>query len=93
MRQALILVTSAMLALTAEPGDVAVRTDLNKSFILVTSPASTLGNWQELLSPTDAVQSVNGKTGTAVLDNTDVGAPSTSQFTAHTALLPEELTD
>jgi hypothetical protein len=32
-----------MLALTAEVGDVAVRTDLNKSFILKTVGASTLG--------------------------------------------------
>lgn len=41
-----------MLALTAETGDVAVRTDLNKSFILQASPASTLANWIELRSPT-----------------------------------------
>jgi hypothetical protein len=52
-----------MLALTAEVGDVAVRSDLNKSFILKTAGASTLGNWQELLTPTDAVLSVNGQTG------------------------------
>lgn len=59
---------SAMLALsTAEKGDVCVRTDLNKSFILSADPYSTLGNWQELLTPTDAVQSVNGLTGTVVL--------------------------
>ena len=54
---------AAMLALTAEVGDVAVRSDLNKSFILKTAGASTLGNWQELLTPTDAVLSVNGQTG------------------------------
>lgn len=33
---------AGMLALTAELGDVAVRTDLNKSFILKTAGASTL---------------------------------------------------
>ena len=54
---------AAMLALTAEVGDVAVRTDLNKTFILKTAGASTLANWQELLTPTDAVLSVNGQTG------------------------------
>ena len=54
---------SAMLALTAQTGDVAVRTDENKSYILSAEPASTLGNWQELLTPTDAVTSVNGQTG------------------------------
>jgi hypothetical protein len=54
---------AAQLALTAEVGDVAVRTDLNKSFILRVAPASVLANWQELLTPTDAVLSVNGQTG------------------------------
>jgi hypothetical protein len=52
-----------MLALTAQTGDTAVRTDVNKTFILTATPASTLGNWQELLTPTDAVQSVDGSTG------------------------------
>jgi hypothetical protein len=54
---------SAMLGLSAQTGDVAVRTDVNKSFILTATPASTLGNWQELLSPTDSVLSVDGLTG------------------------------
>ena len=52
---------TAMLALTAQVGDVAVRTDLNKSFILKTAGASTLANWQELLTPTDSVLSVVAK--------------------------------
>ena len=52
-----------MLALTAEVGDVAVRTDVNKTFILTASPPSTLANWQELLTPTDSVLSVDGLTG------------------------------
>ena len=59
-----------MLALTAQTGDIAVRTDLNKSFILTASPASTLGNWQELLTPTDAVLSVDGSTGAVSLSGT-----------------------
>jgi len=61
---------SAMLALTAQTGDIAVRTDVSKSFILVASPATTLGNWQELLTPTDAVQSVDGNTGVITLSGT-----------------------
>jgi len=61
---------AAMLALTAQIGDVAVRTDVNKSFILTASPASTLGNWQELLTPTDAVLSVDGNTGAISLSGT-----------------------
>ncbi len=59
-----------MLALTAQTGDVAVRTDINKSFILTASPATTLGNWQELLTPTDAVLSVDGNTGAVSLSGT-----------------------
>ena len=51
-----------MLALSADTGDVAVRTDISKTFILTAEPASTLGNWQELLT-SDAVTSVDGQTG------------------------------
>jgi hypothetical protein len=58
---------AAMISLVAEVGDVAVRTDLNKSFILRTSPSANINNWQELLSPTDSVTSVNGMTGVVVL--------------------------
>ena len=64
---------SAMLALTAERGDIAVRSDINKSFALVAEPASTLGNWIELRTPTDAVLSVAGKTGAVTLVKADVG--------------------
>jgi len=53
---------SAMLALAADTGDVAVRTDVSKTFILASEPATTLGNWQELLT-SDAVVSVDGQTG------------------------------
>jgi hypothetical protein len=69
---------AAMLALTAEVGDVAVRTDLNKSFILKTAGASTLGNWQELLTPSDAVTSVNGQTGAVSLTASGLGALAAS---------------
>jgi hypothetical protein len=60
----------AMLALTAEIGDIAVRTDLNKSFILTATPSTSLANWQELLTPTDSVLSVDGNTGVVSLSGT-----------------------
>ena len=63
---------SAMLSLTAESGDIAVRTDIDKTFILKQSPASTLENWVELKTPTGAVISVNGKTGAVVLTTDDI---------------------
>jgi hypothetical protein len=65
---------AAMLALTAQIGDVAVRTDVNKSFILTADPATTLGNWQELLTPTDSVLSVDGLTGAVSLSGTYLNA-------------------
>jgi hypothetical protein len=63
---------AAMLALTAQVGDIAVRTDVSKSFILATAGAATLANWQELLTPPDTVTSVAGKTGNVTLAGTDL---------------------
>lgn len=51
----------AMLGLTCERGDIAIRQDLGKTFILTQMPPSTLSNWRELTSTN--VTSVNGKTG------------------------------
>jgi hypothetical protein len=60
-----------MLAISgAGVGDIAVRTDVNKSFILQATPATTLGNWVELLTPTDSVLSVDGITGAVSLSGT-----------------------
>jgi len=53
---------SAMLALSDVVGNVAVRTDSSKSYILQALPASTLANWVQLLFPA-AVNSVYGRTG------------------------------
>lgn len=65
---------SAMLALDAQKGDIAIRSDLNKAFILGgNGDPSVLGNWLELLTPTDTVLSVNGKTGAVTLAKGDVG--------------------
>lgn len=70
---------AAMLALSgAEQGDVAVRTDLNKSFILTNNTPSVLANWQELLTPTSPVSSVNGRTGAVT------GLAEQSSLIAHT---------
>ena len=64
---------AAMLSLDAQVGDVCVRTDLEKSFILKATPASTLANWQELLNPESPVHSVNGKVGAVTITNDVVG--------------------
>lgn len=79
----------AMLALGgsgAEKGDVAVRTDLNKSFILAGTDPSVLADWQELLTPTDTVLSVNGQIGAVVLTTTDIAEGTNLYFTAPRAV-------
>lgn len=63
---------AAMLALTAQRGDICIRTDQSKTYILAEDGASTLSHWKELASPADAVSSVNGKTGAVTLTTTDV---------------------
>jgi hypothetical protein len=72
---------AAMLALTtAEEGDVAVRQDLSKSFILTAGDRTVAASWQELLSPTDSVQSVNGQQGSVVLDTDDIAEGSSNLY-------------
>lgn len=66
---------AAQLALTAEEGDVAVRSDQNKSYIHNAGSASTMADWSELLT-TDTVLSVNGQTGAVTLAKADVGLGS-----------------
>ena len=62
---------SAMLALTAQVGDVAIRTDLSKTFILKTDGSTVLANWQELQTPTDLVTTVFGRSGVVTAQNND----------------------
>lgn len=66
---------AAMLALAAQRGDVAVRTDLDpdRLFLLTTDSPGTLGDWVEITAA-GAVQTVNGQSGAVVLDAADVGA-------------------
>lgn len=80
---------AAMLALTAEAGDVAVRTDLSKSFILTASPATTLANWQELLTPAQAVSSVFGRSGAVTAATNDY---TVAQITGAAPLASPSLT-
>lgn len=76
---------AAMLAVTAETGDVAVRTDINKSFILAGTNPALLSDWQELLTPTDLVTSVNGMTGVVTINNiTGNSATATALQTSRT---------
>ncbi len=62
---------AAMLALTAQRGDVAIRTDTSRSYILATDSPGTLADWK-LLTAAGDVLSVAGRTGAVVLTKTDV---------------------
>lgn len=65
---------TAMLALSAQTGDIAIRSDLNKTFALAGTDPATLGDWSELLTPTDSVTSVFGRTGVVSAASGDYSA-------------------
>jgi len=60
---------TAHLALTAQEGDIVVRSDENKSYVHNGGTAGTMADYTELLTPTDAVLSVNGQTGAVTISN------------------------
>lgn len=63
----------AMLALTGQVGDWVIRSDLNKTVIIVGSNPSLITDWQALEYPGAPVSSVNGYTGTVILAKADIG--------------------
>lgn len=75
---------AAQLALAAQVGDVAIRTDESKSYILRAEPATVLANWEWLLAPTDAVTSVEGRQGAVTLGDLydALGAAAAAQAAA-----------
>jgi hypothetical protein len=75
---------AAMLALTGQRGDWCIRTDTGNTWVLKAEPSTLLASWQKLETPTDAVLSVAGKTGTVTLIKADVGLGSVDN-TADTA--------
>jgi hypothetical protein len=58
---------TAQLALTAQEGDVVVRSDENKSYMHNGGSAGTMADYTLLATPTDTVLSVNGATGAVSL--------------------------
>ena len=61
---------AAQLALTTEEGDAVVRSDENKTYIKNSGTAGDMSDFTLLATPTDAVASVNGDTGTVILNIT-----------------------
>ena len=63
---------AAMLALTAERGDMAIRTDTGRTYVLASDSPATLGDWKEVTAAGQVV-SVAGRTGAVTLTKADVG--------------------
>ena len=61
-----------MLALTAQKGDVAIRSDESRTYILKEAPPSVKENWLELQTPDCKILSVNGQIGAVVLTTADI---------------------
>jgi hypothetical protein len=70
---------AAMLALTAQRGDIAIRQDNGKTYVLSTDSPGTLADWKEITAA-GAVSSVNGETGVVSLSPADVGTYSTAEI-------------
>lgn len=64
------------LAVTAQKGDVVVRSDQRKSYIHNGGTSATMSDWSELQTPTDAVLSVAGRVGAVTLVIADIGGLS-----------------
>jgi len=63
-----------MLSLTGVTvGSIAIRTDINKNFVLADTDPTNVYNWIELLTPAAPVQTVNGYIGTVNLTKGDIG--------------------
>lgn len=72
---------AAQLALVAQEGDVAIRTDQSRTYVHNGGVAGTMADWAELLSPGDAVTSVNGQTGTVSLTTTNIAEGTNLYYT------------
>lgn len=77
---------TAHLALTAQEGDVVIRTDLSTTYIHNGGSAGTMADYSELSSAT-GVTSVNSETGTVTLDADDISDDSTTHKFATAAQL------
>lgn len=69
------------LALTVQKGDIAVRTDENKTYISLNDTNLAMTDWQEMLTPTDAVTSVNGQNGIVSLTTTNIPEGTSLYYT------------
>lgn len=74
---------SAQLALTAQEGDVVVRTDQSATYIHNGGTAGTMADYTELQTPSSAsVSSVNGYTGAVSLITSDISEGTNLYYTS-----------
>lgn len=69
---------AAMIALIAQEGDLAIRTDVSKTFVHNGGVAGTAADWTELFTPTNSVSSVFGRTGVVTAQSGDYSASQVS---------------
>jgi len=72
---------AARLALTAEPGDIAIQADNGTTYVLASSPASTNGNWREI----SATAAISAAIATHEADTTSVHGIADTSLLATTA--------
>jgi hypothetical protein len=72
---------AARLALTAEPGDIAIQADNGTTYVLASSPASTNGNWREI----SATAAISAAVATHEADTTSVHGIADTSLLATTA--------
>jgi hypothetical protein len=63
---------AARLALTAEPGDIAIQTDTGTTYALSTAPASTNGNWKELTNTAAITAAINAISTSDIEEGTNL---------------------
>jgi hypothetical protein len=84
---------AAQLALTADEGDLAIRSDLSRSFVHNGGTSGTMSDWLELARTSDHVYSVAGKVGAVELEITDIDGLSAALAAAATAVHTHTLSD
>lgn len=73
---------TAMLALDAQVGDIAIRTDVSRSYVLQNTDPTVLANWVEILQPAGAGGGVTSVSATAPAAGfTITGSPITTTGT------------
>lgn len=79
------------LALSAQQGDVVIRTDENKSYIHNGGTAGTMADFTELATNTNGVLSINGSTGSVTFNKADLNDYTANEFIDWTASQTDDI--